>query len=53
MKQPEPETRGGEEAGAWGVDGTVIAKAAALRAQLIMTTQTMFTDEACGGGDTE
>jgi hypothetical protein len=53
VKQPEPETRGGEEPGSWGVDGTVIAKAAAIRSQLIMTTQTMNLGDSGSNSDTE
>jgi hypothetical protein len=51
VKQPEPETRGGEEPGSWGVDGTVIAKAAMLRAQLICNTQDMNLSQPGGDED--
>ena len=55
MKQPEPETRGGDEPGAWHVDGAVTANAAAVKAQLAATTTYIAdyyaSDEQTGGGD--
>lgn len=50
VKQPEPqETRGGEEDGDWQVAADAVARAAALRAQLVAAGQYALSEEVSGG----